>query len=79
MANEVPDRAPESTPEPPSNKAPSDLIGVRLTLYLGVAIIAILVAFFFVGVIAGIVLLFVAVVLGLLAAISAIRRADEPG
>jgi hypothetical protein len=79
MANEVPDRAPESTPEARSNKAPSDLIGVRLTLYLGVAIIAILVAFFFVGVIAGIVVLFVAVVLGLLAAISAIRRADEPG
>jgi hypothetical protein len=79
MANEAPERAPESTPEPHGNKAPSDLIGVRLTLYLGGAIIAILVAFFFVGVIAGIVVLFVAVVLGLLAAVSAIRRADEPG
>ena len=40
----------ESAPHEPSTHAPSDLIGVRLTLYLGVAIVAILAAFFLVGV-----------------------------
>jgi Flp pilus assembly protein TadB len=79
MANEAADRAPESTPDPGSARAPSDLIGVRLTLYLGVAIIAILAAFFLVGVIAGIIVLLAAVVLAVLAVIAVIRRADESG
>ncbi len=45
MANEVPDRGPEPTPGERRDTGPSDLIGVRLTLYLGVAILAILASF----------------------------------
>jgi hypothetical protein len=79
MANDGPNRAPESTRDAPSAKPPSDLIGVRLTLYLGVGMIAILAAFFLVGVIAGLIVLIVAVVLAVLAGATAIRRADESG
>jgi hypothetical protein len=76
MANEAPDRSPESTPGEPRSRGPSDLVGLRLTLYLGVAIVAILVAFFFVGVVVGIIVLLALVVLGILGFVAAIRRAD---
>jgi hypothetical protein len=78
MPNRPPDPDLEPAAEARTTSAPSDLIGVRLTLYLGVAIIAILAAFFLVGAVAGIVTLLVAVVLGVLVAVAAIRRADEP-
>ncbi len=78
MANWPPDPASESAPEASTTSATSDLIGVRLTLYLGVAIIAVLAAFFLVGAVAGIIALLVLVVLGVLAAVAAIRRLDEP-
>ena len=61
----------------PAPAAPSDLIGLRLSLYLGVAIVAILAAFFFVGPVVGILVLLAAVVLGILGFVAAIRRADE--
>lgn len=77
MANQAPDRESESTPSEPRTRATSDLIGLRLTLYLGVAIIVILAAFFLVGPVAGIVVLLAAVVLGVLGVVGAIRRADE--
>jgi hypothetical protein len=51
--------------------------GVRLTFYLGVAIIAILAAFFFVGPVVGIIVLLAAVVLGILGVVAVIRRAEE--
>jgi hypothetical protein len=76
MANPAPDRGPESTPGDSRTRAPSDLVGLRLTLYLGVAIVAILVAFFFVGAVAGIIVLLTAVVLGIVGFVAAIRRAD---
>jgi hypothetical protein len=78
MASRPPNPDLDSAPEARATSAPSDLIGVRLTLYLGVAIIAILAAFFLVGAVAGIATLLVAVVLGVLVAVAAIRRADEP-
>ena len=77
MANQASDRGPESTSGEPRTRAPSDLVGVRLTLYLGVAILAILAAFFFIGAVAGIIVLLAAVVLGIVGFVSAIRRADE--
>jgi hypothetical protein len=55
----------------------NDLIGLRLTLYLGVGMVAILAAFFLVGAVAGIIVLLAAVLLGILGFIAAIRRADE--
>jgi hypothetical protein len=77
MANQAPDRESDVTPREPRTSVTSDLIGVRLTLYLGVAIIAILAAFFFVGPVAGIVVLLAAVVLGILGVVAVIRRADQ--
>ena len=76
MANEVPDRGSKSTPGGRGRRGPSDLVGLRLTLYLGVAIVAILVAFFFVGVVVGVIVLLAFVVLGILGFVAAIRRAD---
>jgi hypothetical protein len=76
MANPAPDRGPESTPGDSRTRASSDLVGLRLTLYLGVAIVAILAVFFFVGAVAGIIVLLTAVVLGIVAFVAAIRRAD---
>jgi hypothetical protein len=76
MTNEARDRPSESTPDRGSAGIPSDLIGVRLTLYLGVAVIAILVAFFFIGVVAGIIVLVVALALGAFGLVATIRGAD---
>jgi uncharacterized membrane protein len=77
VANQAPDRERGSTPSEPQTGATSDLIGVRLTLYLGVAIIAILTAFFLVGPVVGIIVLLAVVVLGIVGLVAAIRRADE--
>jgi hypothetical protein len=77
MANQVPHRGSESTPGESRSTGPSDLVGLRLTLYLGVAMIAILAAFFFVGAVVGIIVLLACVVLGILGFVAAIRRADE--
>jgi hypothetical protein len=77
MANQAPDRGSDVTPSEPRIRATSDLIGLRLTLYLGVAIIAILAAFFFVGPVVGIIVLLAAVVLGILGVVAVIRRTDE--
>ena len=77
MTNQNPDRGSESTPGEARTSAPSDLVGLRLTLYLGVAMIAVLAAFFFVGAVVGIIVLLACVVLGILGLVAAIRRADE--
>jgi hypothetical protein len=77
MPNQASDHGDEVTPNAARPRATSDLIGLRLTLYLAVAIIAILAAFFLVGPVAGIIVLLAAVVLGILALVAAIRRADE--
>jgi hypothetical protein len=77
MENQAPDRDSESMSGEPRSSAPSDLVGLRLTLYLGVAIIAVLAAFFFVGAVVGIIVLLACVVLGILGFVAAIRRADE--
>ena len=57
--------------------ATSDLIGLRLTLYLGVAILAILAAFFLVGPVAGIAVLVAALALAVVGIVTAVRRAEE--
>ena len=77
MANQAPDSGRDVTPSEPRTRATSDLIGLRLTVYLGVAIIAVLAAFFLLGPVAGIIVLLTAVVLGILGVVAAIRRADE--
>ncbi len=77
MANEVPDHGSESTPGERPSRAPSDLVGLRLTFYLGIAIVAVLAAFFFVGVVVGVIVLLAFVVLGILGFVAVIRRADE--
>ena len=56
----------------------SDLIGIKLTLFLGVGFLAVLAAFFLIGPVVGIVVLLTAVALGILALVTAIRRAEEP-
>jgi hypothetical protein len=56
----------------------SDLIGIKLTLFLGVGFLAVLAAFFLIGPVVGMVVLLAAVALGILAAVAAIRRAEEP-
>jgi hypothetical protein len=56
----------------------SDLVGLWLTLVLAVGFLAILAVFFFVGVVAGIIVLFAAVVLGILGIVAVVRRAEEP-
>lgn len=55
----------------------SDLVGLWLTLCLAVGFLAILATFFFVGAVAGVVVLLVAVVLGVLGVVAVVRRADE--
>ncbi len=60
----------------PRSTAPSDLIGVRLTLGVGIAIVVVLAAFFFVGPVAGIVVLLAAAAIAITAAVAAIRRAE---
>ena len=77
MPNQAPDPARDATRSAPRTRATSDLIGLRLTLYLGVAIIAILAAFFLVGPVVGTIVLLAAVVLGVLGVVGAIRRAEE--
>lgn len=69
-----PDR--DVTATEPGTAGPSDLIGLRLTLYLGVAILVVLAAFFFIGPVAGIIVLLAAVALGIAGVVAAIRRAD---
>lgn len=56
----------------------SDLVGLWLTLLLAVGFLAILAVFFFVGVVAGIIVLLAAVVLGILGIVAVVRRAEEP-
>jgi hypothetical protein len=56
----------------------SDLVGLWLTLVLAVGFLAILAVFFFVGVVAGIIVLLAAVVLGILGIVAVVRRAEEP-
>ena len=77
MADEAPDHSPEPTPGERRDPGPSDLVGVRLTLYLGIAIVATLASFFFVGVVVGIIVLLACIVLGTLGFVTAIRRADQ--
>jgi hypothetical protein len=45
---------------------------------LAVGFLAILAVFFFVGVVAGVIVLLAAVVLGVLGVVAAVRRAEEP-
>lgn len=54
----------------------SDLVGVKLTAALAVWFIAVLVAFFLVGVVVGVILIFVGLVGFGWYAVSAVRRAD---
>jgi hypothetical protein len=56
----------------------SDLVGLWVTLVLAVGFLAILAVFFFVGVVAGIIVLLAAVVLGILGIVAVVRRAEEP-
>lgn len=55
----------------------SDLIGAELAVWLILWFLAILAAFFFIGAVAGTILLVVAVVLSVLLCVRAIRRADQ--
>jgi hypothetical protein len=54
----------------------SDLIGLKLTLAVAVGFLLILGAFFFVGPVAGMVVLLVAVALAILALVIAVRSAE---
>ena len=56
----------------------SDLIGLELTLVLGVGVIAIIASFFLIGPVAGMVVLLLAVVLAVVGVVAAIRHAEEP-
>jgi len=56
----------------------SDLIGIKLTLFLGVGFLVVLGAFFLIGPVVGVIVLLAAVALGILALVTAIRRAEEP-
>jgi cation transporter-like permease len=56
----------------------SDLIGIKLTLFLGVGFLVVLGAFFLIGPVVGVIVLLAAVVLGILAFVTAIRRAEVP-
>lgn len=65
----------DATSESP-DAGPSDLIGLRLTLYLVAAMLAVLAAFFFIGPVVGIIVLLGAVLLGILGVAAAVRRAE---
>jgi len=56
----------------------SDLVGLWLTLGLAASFLAILAVFFFVGVVAGMIVLLAAVVLAILGVVGVVRRADQP-
>ncbi len=56
----------------------SDLIGVKLTLAVIVWLLVVLAAFFLIGVVVGLIALFVGVIGFGWYAVSAIRRADTP-
>jgi hypothetical protein len=56
----------------------SDLIGVEITIAFGVWLLIVLVAFFFIGPVAGLIALAVGIVGFGWALVSAIRRADTP-
>lgn len=74
-AQDPSDQRDHATTEP-RDTGPSDLIGLRLTVVLVLAMLAVLVAFFFIGAVAGMIVLLGAVVLGILAIVRAIRRAE---
>jgi hypothetical protein len=69
---------PQPDPRPAEDRSPglSDLIGLKLTLALAVGFLAILAAFFFVGPVAGMVVLIVAVALAIVALVIAVRNAE---
>ena len=78
MADEAPDHSPEPTPGERRDPGPSDLVGVRLTLYLGIAIVATLASFFFVGVVVGIIVLWPASCSGLSASLQQSAARTSP-
>ena len=78
MAATPPDDGRDDVPAERQPSVTSDLIGVKLTLFLAVGFLAVLAAFFFVGPVAGIVVLLGGVAVAGLASVAAIRRADEP-
>jgi hypothetical protein len=57
----------------------SDLIGVKVTLGLGLWFLVVLACFFFVGPVAGIIAIIGGIVLGAILAVAVIRRADTTG
>jgi hypothetical protein len=65
------------TPSEPRGRATSDLIGLWVTLGLAVGFLAMLGAFFFVGAVAGVIVLLALVVVGIAIAVAAVRRADQ--
>lgn len=54
----------------------SDLIGVKLTAGLAIWFLVVLVCFFFIGPVVGIIAILAGVVIGTILAVRAIRRAD---
>ena len=76
--------SPNAKPEKPEKRAQrpqaevSDLIGVKLTLWIAAWFMAILVAFFFVGPVTGIVVIIGGAVISILAVVKAIRGAELP-
>jgi hypothetical protein len=69
---------PQPDPSPAEGRSPglSDLIGLKVTLALAVGFLVILAAFFFVGPVAGMVVLIVAVALAILALVIMVRNAE---
>jgi hypothetical protein len=70
----------ERDPRPEEEQSPvgSELIGVKLTLLLGIGFLAVLAAFFLIGPVVGMLVLLAAVVAAILALVKVIRRAEEP-
>jgi Na+/H+ antiporter NhaD/arsenite permease-like protein len=70
----------ERDPRPEEEQSPvgSELIGVKLTLLLGIGLLAVLAAFFLIGPVVGMLVLLAAVVAAILALVKVIRRAEEP-
>ena len=54
----------------------SDLIGVKLTLGLALWFLVVLVCFFFIGPVVGIIAIVAGLVIGAILAVGAVRRAD---
>ncbi len=66
---------PPSTP-PPANREISDLIGIELTLVVLIWLVVMLVCFFLIGVVVGLIVLFAGLIGFGWWGVSALRRAD---